>query len=57
MDKIVDSKCPGTDPTKKAVPELFVCPECGGDVEIWSDEKKGKCLSCKKVILRDQLKK
>jgi hypothetical protein len=56
MDKVVDPKCPGSDPTKKAVPELFACPECGGEVEIWSDEKKGKCSSCQKVIAREQLK-
>jgi predicted RNA-binding Zn-ribbon protein involved in translation (DUF1610 family) len=56
MDKIVDPKCPGSDPTKKAVPEMFVCPECGGNVEIWTDEKKGTCMSCHKAIFRDQAK-
>jgi hypothetical protein len=35
-------QCPGNDPVSRAVPELFVCPYCGVDVEIWTDEIKGK---------------
>jgi DNA-directed RNA polymerase subunit RPC12/RpoP len=57
MDKIIDKKCPGDDPTSKAVPETFTCPDCGADVEIWTDEKKGKCPSCKSIVLKDNIKK
>jgi predicted RNA-binding Zn-ribbon protein involved in translation (DUF1610 family) len=49
----MEKKCAGDDPTKKAVPEIFTCPECGGEVEIWTDESKGKCPSCGKVMLKD----
>ena len=56
MDKVADSKCPGSDPTKKAVPQVFTCPECGGEIEIWTDESKGKCSSCHKIFTRDQVK-
>ena len=52
MSKIVDEHCPGDDPTKKRYPELFVCPKCGEEVEIWSDEEKGICSGCKKEIHR-----
>ena len=54
MNKIVDPKCPGNDPTLRAVPEVYTCPECGSEVEIWSDETKGKCMSCNKVIQKEQ---
>jgi hypothetical protein len=26
--------------------EYMVCEECGGRVEIWSDEDEGECLDC-----------
>ncbi len=57
MDKKFDRQCPGDDPTKKAIPELYGCPECSSDIEIWSDESKGKCTACSKVFQKDQLKK
>ena len=34
----------------RAVPELFVCPDCGMEVEIWTDEIKGRCTSCQRII-------
>lgn len=46
-------KCPGNDPVSRAVPKLFSCPDCGTDVEIWTDEFKGKCTSCNSVFLKD----
>jgi predicted metal-binding protein len=46
-------KCPGNDPVSRAVPELFACPDCGTDVEIWTDENKGKCASCNRVFRKD----
>ena len=47
-------KCPGNDPVSRAVPEMFVCPDCGMEVEIWTDEIKGKCTSCKRVFWNDK---
>jgi DNA-directed RNA polymerase subunit RPC12/RpoP len=53
---IMDNKCAGDDLTKKAIPEMYTCPDCGDEVEIWTDETKGKCMSCGKIILKDQIK-
>lgn len=47
-------KCPGNDPVSRAVPEMYVCPDCGIGVEIWTDEIKGKCTSCKRVFQKDK---
>lgn len=48
-------KCPGSDPTTNATPEIFSCPECGDDIEIWTDENGAKCSSCKTYFKRVQL--
>jgi hypothetical protein len=37
-------KCP--DPMANALPEIYLCPECGIDVEIRTLESGGKCPSC-----------
>jgi predicted metal-binding protein len=50
-------QCPGNDPVSRAEPELFVCPDCGMDVEIWTDEIKGKCTSCNKSFQKDKTAK
>jgi len=46
-------KCPGNDPVSRAIPELFVCPDCGMNVEIWTDETKGKCTSCNTLFQKN----
>ena len=58
MDKVVDAQCPGNDPARKRVPEVFACPNanCEGEVEIWSDEDSGKCSLCKQTFQRDDMK-
>lgn len=33
-------------------PDMFRCPSCGRDVEIWSDEAMGDCPACKKTVFR-----
>ena len=43
-------KCPGLEQTLAAVPEELPCPECGNEIEIWSDEKKGMCSTCTKMV-------
>ncbi len=47
-----EPQCPGEDITQNQVPESFLCPKCGGEVEIWSDENSGKCVDCKEIFLR-----
>lgn len=49
------SKCPGNDPVSRGVPELFVCPDCGKEVEIWTDDLKRKCASCNRVFQKDKI--
>ena len=33
--------CPGATLLRRPVPEIFDCPSCHGEVEIWTDEFKG----------------
>jgi hypothetical protein len=35
-------------------PESAKCPDCGADVEIWSDEATGTCPSCSKTVIRTE---
>jgi len=28
------------------LPEFVTCPECGGEIELWSDEYETVCLFC-----------
>ena len=43
-------KCPGLEQTLAVFPETLSCPECGNDVEIWTDERKAKCSVCMKMV-------
>lgn len=52
-----DLRCPREDPVKQCTAETFVCPKCGGEVELWSDEPAGRCLACKDKIPRENLQK
>lgn len=45
--------CPGSKSLRQPKPELFVCPSCGGEVEIWSDEIRGTCPECGATMMRD----
>lgn len=38
--------CPGIRELVRPVPAYFRCPNCGGTVEIWSDEDVGMCDTC-----------
>ena len=46
--------CPGSKIIRQPKPELFDCPNCGEEVEIWTDELKGTCPSCKSTVMRYQ---
>ncbi len=46
--------CPGAKQIRQPKPELFDCPNCGSEVEIWTDELRGVCPSCKTVVMRYQ---
>ena len=55
MDTKLYFKCPGNDPVSRAFPELFTCPDCGTDVEMWMVENKGKCASCSRVFQKNKI--
>lgn len=46
--------CPGSQKFKRPEPENIKCPNCGQEVEIWTDEIKVICPNCNNVILREQ---
>jgi len=46
--------CPGARFIRQPKPELFKCPECGSEVEIWSDEMRRKCPGCGTTVTRFQ---
>ena len=46
-------KCPGAAETRTRVPAYKKCPDCGEEVEIWSDELKAKCTKCGATVFRE----
>jgi NADH pyrophosphatase NudC (nudix superfamily) len=50
----MESKCPGQDFRNLRV-ELHKCPNCGAEVEIFSDEVKVKCPKCAKYVFREKM--
>lgn len=45
--------CPGSKLLRQPAPEMFTCPSCGEEVEIWTDELKGACPGCGRTVYRD----
>lgn len=45
--------CPGAKMLRQPSPELFSCPRCGEEVEIWTDELKANCPKCGKTVVRE----
>jgi hypothetical protein len=48
------SRCPGQDGRNLTV-SLYICPGCGTEVEIFSDETRIKCRKCGAWVYRDKL--
>ncbi len=48
------SNCPGSNGLKQATPEEITCPNCGTELEIWSDELKTTCTNCKTVVFKER---
>ncbi len=51
------TRCPGLEQALAIVPELFLCPNCGAEVEIWTDERKARCGQCGRLVSRDSAMK
>jgi hypothetical protein len=45
--------CPGAKFIRQPKPEIVTCPDCGAEVEIWSDEFSTRCSSCGRVIVQE----
>jgi ribosomal protein S27AE len=45
--------CPGTANLRNPTLELRTCPQCGEEIEIFSDEMKASCGRCGFVIYND----
>jgi DNA-directed RNA polymerase subunit RPC12/RpoP len=46
--------CPGAINIREVKPEEIKCPECGHQVEIWSDEQMARCSNCGARVSREQ---
>ena len=50
---MIDLKCPGSKNIRDPIPEIFICPKCGAEVEIWTHEHTRRCSSCGKSVVRE----
>ena len=50
----MESKCPGQDFRNLRV-EVYKCPSCGADVEIFSDETNFKCRKCGTRVYKEKM--
>ena len=48
-------KCPGAASAVNAAPQIDRYPDCRSEVEIWTDEKRGKCTVCGIIISNPDL--
>ena len=48
------SRCPGSEGRNLNV-EIFKCPGCGSDVEIFSDEMRFRCKKCGTMVVRGEV--
>jgi len=47
-------KCPGQD-KRNITAEIILCPNCGKNLEIFSDELKIKCPQCRNFVFRERM--
>ena len=50
----MDAKCPGQD-MRKLRSAIYKCPECGADVEMFSDELRIRCRKCKTLVYKEKV--
>ncbi len=51
---VIDKSCPGSRTIREPRPEYINCPDCGREVEIWTDELKATCPGCGNKVFREQ---
>jgi hypothetical protein len=47
-------RCPGQDGRELKV-SLHKCPNCGAEVEMFSDETRARCHVCKQFVCKDEV--
>jgi HD superfamily phosphohydrolase YqeK len=47
-------RCPGQDKRNLKI-ESCACPECGYEIEVFSDELKARCPRCQRIVAREAL--
>ncbi len=50
----MSNRCPGQDMRNLRV-ELYKCPSCGAEIEIFSDELKMKCQKCGEIVYKENI--
>lgn len=45
--------CPGSMSIKQPIPEFLFCPNCGAEVEVWTNERMRNCSSCGTPVIRE----
>ncbi len=48
------NRCPGQDNMNSRL-ELYKCPNCGAEVEMFSSELKVKCYQCGHLVYKEKL--
>ena len=48
------SQCPGSMIFSQPVPEPIICPHCGKEVEIFTNEQVMKCYHCGGLVTREK---
>jgi predicted metal-binding protein/DNA-directed RNA polymerase subunit RPC12/RpoP len=48
-------KSSGTDCTADDFPQIYICPDCGGEVVLWTEQQRGKCLDCGRISRNENL--
>lgn len=36
------------------IPEFATCPQCGDEIELWSDEEETSCFSCGYRVFKNE---
>ncbi len=47
------NRCPGSAAFIQPKPEMLLCPNCGSEVEIWTDEAVARCPACLNTVMRE----
>ena len=46
--------CPGQD-RRNLTSEMYLCPDCGAEVEIFSSETRVRCYQCGETVHKEQV--